>query len=489
MRLEPIGTITNYFPFLEEETIDVLKAIMEKASDYYDFVVRLGNKACDEDVSIELAYIAALHVYRADEWSLQDRLREKFTDTPEVLVWTFSYLIPDTPLNRDKVSEVLSRAIEKNPPDWMLMDLYYNIGGWLYNNQSELSELVNTLASILNNNPNLACFESYLSNIQSWIHYLEGDGVLSFLVKQRALELAKKVDDFFSVISRTGDLAHMLKDHNALDALEFAEEYNRLGMLSGLPRKMETARHVMGLIHAVRGEYDMAVECQVAAYEVCYHDKGPTSNRCAIASLFSSDIEDGRQALHWANESFRTAGGKGDALMHYAMLRALLLLGRLEDTDHHLDKLHKLSLTSANEPDQAQFLYGRGLYELKSGNPRAAIESLEQALSINEQLNSQIGINRCLIALTEAEIQIAGESGEEDTSGPWMVRLESHARKKDYPGIQMHAALLRAEFLVKQGRKEKAHEVLQDALDILDSSTVKTLRTRIQKMLDDLIIA
>ena len=70
-----------------------------------------------------------------------------------------------------------------------------------------------------------------------------------------------------------------------------------------------------------------------------------------------------------------------------------------------------------------------------------------------------------------------------------MVRLESHARKKDYPGIQMHAALLRAEFLAKQDRKNEAREVLQDALEILDSPMVKTLRIKIQKMLDDLVIA
>jgi tetratricopeptide (TPR) repeat protein len=200
-------------------------------------------------------------------------------------------------------------------------------------------------------------------------------------------------------------------------------------------------------------------------------------------------MEDGKQALQWATESFRIEGGKGDITMHFAILRALLLLGRFDDADHHIDRLHKLSLESAVEDDQATFLYGRGLYELKSGDPQTAIDTLEQALAINEQLNIQTAINRCLIALTQAEIQLASRSGKEDSSGPWMVRLESHARKKDYPGIQMHAALLRAEFLVKQGRKEEAQKVLQDALNILDSPTVKTLRKKIKEKIDDLVVA
>lgn len=49
--MKPIGTITNYFPFLKEETISVLTSVMDAATNYYDFVLRLGNKICDEDVS------------------------------------------------------------------------------------------------------------------------------------------------------------------------------------------------------------------------------------------------------------------------------------------------------------------------------------------------------------------------------------------------------------------------------------------------------
>ncbi|MHA3962108.1 MAG: tetratricopeptide repeat protein [Candidatus Thorarchaeota archaeon SMTZ1-45] len=370
------------------------------------------------------------------------------------------------------------------------MDLYYDIESYLIGNTpSEFAELSIKLETILDNNPNLVCFESYLSVIQSFIHSLEGDHVLSFLTKQRALEQARKANDVLSVISITGSLAYMLKDHNAMYALEYAEEFYKLGVLSGLPRKIEAARHYMGLIHAVRGVYDMAVECQVAAAEVYNNDKGPPSSRCAIVSIYYSDLEDARQALYWANESFRITGGKGDVQMHYAMLRALHLLHRIDAADYHLNELHKLSLESAADFDQALFLEGRGIHELKSGDPQAAIASLEQALAVVEPLNLHIGINRCLVALTQVEIQLADESSKDDSSGPWMVRLESHAQKRDYPGIQMQAALLRAEFLVKQGRKSEAREVLQDALEILDSPTVKTLRTRIQNMLGDLIVA
>ncbi len=484
--MQPIGTITNYFPFLEDDTISVLKSVMEAASNYYDFAVRLGNKVSDEDVSLEIAYMAAMHLFHAYERGLQEKLREKYIDSPEILVWTFPR---DSPIPRDEVLGILSRAIENNPPDWILIDLYNHIECIYCRNPSELSEVLRKIEALLKNNPNLACFESYLPRIQTHVYELEGDSVNMILACQKALELARKVDDVYSVISRTGDLAAILRNHNASDALEYVEEYNRLSMQSGLLRKMELARHWMGVIYVIRGEYDMALECQFAAAEVRQNDTEPSFARCAVISYFYSNIEDGKQELHWAKEAFRVGKGKGSVFVHGAISRALIHLGQLDDADHHLNILHKLSLESANERDQADYLYGRGFHELKSGNPQTAIDSLEQALSIYEQLNQQVDINPCLIALTKAEIQHSSESGTEDSSGPWMVRLESHARKKDYPGIRMHAALLRAEFYVKQGRKEEAQEVLRNALSILDSPSVKTLRKRIKEMLDALCVA
>jgi hypothetical protein len=50
----------------------------------------------------------------------------------------------------------------------------------------------------------------------------------------------------------------------------------------------------------------------------------------------------------------------------------------------------------------------------------------------------------------------------------------------------MEAALLRAEYYIKTKRTDQAREVLQEALTILDSPTVKTLRSKIEKMITNL---
>ncbi len=199
--MEPIGTITNYFPFLEEETVNVLKDVMEQATNYYDFVVRLGHKVCDENVSLEIAYVAALHVRNAREWKLQEKLREKYKNIPEILGWTFPCRNEtERAIYYDEFHKVLGRAIERNLPDWMLIDIHFRQEAWFCGPPSESSEVLRKIRVILDRNPEFVCFESYYHDLKSLIHHEEGDIVISIKERESTLELAKKFDDILSVL-------------------------------------------------------------------------------------------------------------------------------------------------------------------------------------------------------------------------------------------------------------------------------------------------
>jgi hypothetical protein len=76
--------------------------------------------------------------------------------------------------------------------------------------------------------------------------------------------------------------------------------------------------------------------------------------------------------------------------------------------------------------------------------------------------------------------------GEIESSGQWMTRLEVHSREKNFPGIKMQHALLKAEYQTQIGETEAAQLTLQDALTFTDSPGVKTLRKRILKKIDEL---
>ncbi len=101
----------------------------------------------------------------------------------------------------------------------------------------------------------------------------------------------------------------------------------------------------------------------------------------------------------------------------------------------------------------------------------------------------QVYVNSALIALAKAEILMTKKSkgqGDLESSGPWMTRLGIHSREKDYPGIKMQHALLKAEYQTQIGETESALMTLRDALTFTDSPGVKTLRARILQRLDEL---
>ena len=194
--MKPIGTITNYFPFLKEETISVLTSVMDAATNYYDFVLRLGNKICDEDVSPEIGYMGAMHVYFAREKKLQEEIREKFKDRPEIMVWTFPFTgQSEMDLYREEAKEIVSKAISTNPPDWMLIDIEYRVGSFLTRNESETFELLKRIESMLDRNQDLACFETYLHSLKTELYESEGESVKTILEHQKGLEIARKFDD------------------------------------------------------------------------------------------------------------------------------------------------------------------------------------------------------------------------------------------------------------------------------------------------------
>jgi hypothetical protein len=130
-----------------------------------------------------------------------------------------------------------------------------------------------------------------------------------------------------------------------------------------------------------------------------------------------------------------------------------------------------------------------GLLELVLGNHDEGMQSIIVALEDAERLKYQGYVNSCLIALAKAEVRISKRTeskGDTESSGPWLTRLGRHAREKNYPGIRMQHALLKAEYQEMIGEKEAAQLTLQDALTFTDSPGVKTLRRRILKRLDEL---
>ena len=77
-KMEPIGTITQYFPFIDEETKSILERVMTEAEDYYNFVQKLCDLVLNNDSPVMVVFFAIRHATMAFEFKIIDNIREKY---------------------------------------------------------------------------------------------------------------------------------------------------------------------------------------------------------------------------------------------------------------------------------------------------------------------------------------------------------------------------------------------------------------------------
>ena len=74
--MKPLGTITQCFPHVDEETKSILQSVLEESENYADFAKQLIEKACSKKVTPVLQYFAFFHAYNMDMHTQMDRLYE-----------------------------------------------------------------------------------------------------------------------------------------------------------------------------------------------------------------------------------------------------------------------------------------------------------------------------------------------------------------------------------------------------------------------------
>ncbi len=488
--MEPLGTITKYYPFIDEESRSVLNSLMDESSSYYDFVQRLCTYILENEVPVNLAYIAAGQAWWTRTEETMKRIQEKYGTVPCVRPWAHLHATigTDQAKYHDPVVEAIDEVIGTSIEDWMKTELYLLHAFYHWPAHGDILSLVEPLEKakgLIETNTVLTCFEPLVRAFEAMVRRRESDRKGAILDYQRGQQVAEKYNDSVYKYMNLMGMANAFRSFDIQESLRLFEELYDLAQDLDAPYFVAEVLNDSSLTFETAGEYDLAISCHLEGIKIFGGGDAPSQ----ILSRLYSTLCEGKLALEWADEAFKYASNFEIPSMYLEKALALAVSDRPEDAEHILDIAHPLIMKTGNVDELAKYYHISGIIEFTRGNFLAALDFLEQALEITENAPGSTAQNNVLLDLTRIELAMNSYSNDRSnnvTPGRWLSKLEEHAIECNYLGLRMQAALLKSEFYQIHGQLKDAHATLVDALNITDSLGVKTLRKKINGKIREL---
>ncbi|MHA1962877.1 MAG: hypothetical protein ACW99U_22030, partial [Candidatus Thorarchaeota archaeon] len=460
--MKPLGTITMYYQFIDKDTTSQVDAILKKAENYYDFVLRLSDRACQDESPTPLAHLAAVHAWRLSATQARNILLQKFSDDPLIRAWAS----PQHKTGSDNIIKYIDEAIDAAKDDWVRIELLclktwtarYSMG-----DETVWNDPIESAEKILQQQSNLECFAALVHTVRSELSFMEKSYERAYDSHNKGMEYAKKYNDQFQSYQLLWTRSSWIKTWDARKALELQEDAYKLAKKFGSPQKIAESMADMGRISESVGEYDLALECYQSSVETygspemeLYRELIDSPSFC-ISRVYC-ELGDGQSGLNWIDAVIDLVGSTADEHPYLYAQRgeALILLNRFQEAAQQLELCQKHSLKSGDEGFMNLCELPTAYLEMALEDPYTAIKTLERGFEFLSQGPAAIYINRFLIALTRAEIAANLENTSIEASEKWLSKLGRHAREKNLPGIIMLHALLKAEYFLAQNLKEEA---------------------------------
>jgi tetratricopeptide (TPR) repeat protein len=488
--MKPLGAITKYYSFIDEESKSILDSLMDESSSYYDFAQRLCEVVLENEVSINLAYLAAVQAWWTRREDAMKLIQEKYREVTYLQPWRHLHTTIDTDqaAYHDAVVGAIEEAMACSLEDWMKTELFLLHAFYHWPRYGDVPSLVEPLEQakeIIEANPSLICFEPLVCCFEAMVKRRENDRNSAILDYQRGLKLAEAHDDSLYKYMNLMGMANVLRQLNIQESLALFEELYQLAQALEVPYFVAEVLNDSALTFETAGEYDLAIACHQEGIKVFGGGDAPSLN---LSRIYSS-LGDGRLALEWANEAFQYSKNPEFPSLYVFRAWALALSDMLEEAEDNLDIAHPLMMRTGDLGGLASYYRISGIIEFKRGYLLAALDYLEQAQEITKQIARGISQSNVLLDLARVEIAIDSRSKDNTSNaspGAWLSMLEKHARECDYPGIRMYAALLKSDFYQNHNQLEDAHATLTEALDITDSPGVQTLRFKINSRIKEI---
>ena len=492
--MKPMGTITKYYPFIDEESKLILNSLMDETSNYYEFVQKLCEVALNNDVPVNLAYLATMQAWWCRMRSTIVLLEEKYGDVPWIKPWL--HVVDsgerDQALAHDTVTRYINEALETSVDDWIEADLHI-LHAFFHHPFGEVISLYEPLEKVktlIDTHPHLGCFESVLYAFEGIAKTREREIKKALEGLQKGKALAEYHDDALYLYMNMLQEGVILTNVNVHEATSVFEDLYELVQNLQVPAFFTEILNDSSLLYETMGEFDLVISCHHEMMKILeVGDRRISDTTFIILARAYATLGDGEKSLEWISRGIEDSGQFEGALMLIFKAWALALVNRIDDAEKALETAYPLVIKAGFERHLADYYHVSGVIEQKKSNFLDALNMLEKAWGIANKVWGGTSKNRALLDLAQVEnlITFQSKNGTKVAApGKWLSFLEEYACDQDLPGIKMYAALLKSEFYQNLGQLKDALAILQDALTITDSLGVQTLRRKITSRLTEI---
>jgi len=486
-----MGTITKYYPFIDEETRSILSTLMDEASNYYNFVQQLCEVALNNAVPVNLAYLAVMQAWWCRMKSSVDLLGKKYGDVLFIRPWlhVIDSAVKVQALAHDTVVESIDKALETGVDDWIEIDLHI-LHAFFHHPFGEVISLYEPLEKVkglIDTHPRLGCFESIIYAFEGIAKTREGEVKEALEVLQKGKNLAELHSDelyMYMNMLQEGIILIYVNVHEAAKVFEDLYE---------LVQKLQVSAFVVeilndsSLLYETTGEFDLTISSHHEIMKIMGDSMGGDTTFTILARTYAT-LGDGQRALEWINRGLEDGTQFASVQMLLCKAWALVLVDRIDEAEQVLESAYSLLIKTGLERLLGDYYHISGVIEFRRGNYLSALDLVEKAWEIADKNPRGSNQNRALLDLARIDNSIAAQSKDDMKSaipGKWLSTLEKRACDHDLPGIRMYAGILKSEFYQNHGQLKDAIAILHDALEITDSPGVTTLRKRITSRIQE----
>ena len=484
--MEPIGSITMFFPFLDSKTQDIIQAAMEKAHNYYDFVQILNEEVLTSQTPEMAVFFATLHAANLFDFNCLDRIAKEYGNLPFIRPYLFlGGVFQGRHEDVEKTRVAIDEILTSDTPNWFRLEMLvtkFEAESVVYPKPLYDSSTSETIERMLEKHTDLEFYKIRYYDALGFRASRDGDVVTTLKYIEDALSIAAEYNDIISMGHILKSKAFYSQPDDLMKSLEILRRAQDILTPQGDKVGLADVLFQQAKIKAIRGEYDQAIEDNISIITLRQSMGRPIGPYAIVLSTLYNAIQNGGAGLEWSKmaEAETQLTHLPRATLNRAW--ALILLGKTTEAKNVIDEVKESVLKSGLESHLAALYLVSGVLEHEDGDYFSAESSLKDALEIYTRRGSLMSRNICLHLLANTEVQNAKSvtNGSIPGIGPWLMLLEENASFEDSPGIMGQALLLKSEILLLQDRPEESRTVLQRLRKLVDDSNLEFLNPSIE---------